>query len=294
LSRSLAREPLFISLYRLPNKLYNIFMKNILIIEDDKFLGDVLLERFNKEGFKTILSRDGREGLGLIKKLKPNLVLLDIILPTLNGYEILEAKTKDSEIKDIPVIIISNSGQPVELSRVLDLGVKDYFVKAQFSPDEVMAKVKDFMSDSPVSNLDTTTLQKSNKTTNHLTGKKIMWIEDDAFLGDIITRKLSAENAHLVYSKDAEDALPKVESEMPDVIVMDILLPGMSGFELLEKIKANPKTKNIPVVLLSNLSQQGDIEKGKSLGAELFLVKAAMKLDDIMFEIKKTLKPSHN
>src|SRR3989344_2487677 len=116
---------------------YNSGMKNILIIEDDVFLGDVLLEKFKKEGFEAHLSRDGAEGLAEMKKFKPDLILLDIILPTMNGYEILEAKQKDPEIEKIPVIIISNSGQPVEINRALALGVKDYFIKAQFDPEEV-------------------------------------------------------------------------------------------------------------------------------------------------------------
>ena len=109
-------------------------MKKVLLIEDDVFLGDVLLEKLKKEDYDAHISRDGAEGLEKIKELKPDLVLLDIILPTMNGYEILEAKLKDPSIAKIPVIIISNSGQPVEINRALTLGVKDYFIKAQFDP----------------------------------------------------------------------------------------------------------------------------------------------------------------
>jgi len=123
-------------------------MESILIIEDDIFLGDVLLARLKKEGFKADLSRGGADGLNKIKELKPDLVLLDIILPGMNGYEILEAKQKDPDIEKIPVIIVSNSGQPVEIDRALELGAKDYLVKAQFDLEEVMAKVKHFLNKS--------------------------------------------------------------------------------------------------------------------------------------------------
>ena len=123
--------------------------KKILVIEDDLFLGEVLLKKLKNEGYETTLARDGAEGLKKISDIKPDLVLLDIILPSMNGYEILEAKFKDDAIKNIPVIIISNSGQPVEISRVLSLGVKDYLIKAQFDPEEVISKVRQQLGNEP-------------------------------------------------------------------------------------------------------------------------------------------------
>ncbi len=264
-------------------------MKNILIIEDDIFLGDVLLEKFKKEGFSPHLSRDGAEGLGKIKELKPDLILLDIILPTMNGYEILEAKQKDPEIKKIPVIIISNSGQPVEINRALALGVKDYFIKAQFDPEEVMVKVRAFLKKNGGQESDITIDSSSKASSGQLAGKKIMWVEDDTFLSDIIARKLVAEKCVLVHTKDAEEALSLVETEMPDVILLDILLPGMNGFELLEKLKSNPKLKDIPIILLTNLGQESDVEKGKRLGANRFLIKATLKLDEVIGQIEEVI-----
>ena len=123
-----------------------------------------------------------------------------------------------------------------------------------------------------------------------LKGKKIMWVEDDSFLSDIIARKLSVYGCVLVSARDGEQALSIVEKEIPDIILLDILLPGMSGFELLEKLKSNEKIKNIPVIILSNLSQKSDIEKGKELKAERFLVKATLTLDEIMRQIGEILE----
>ncbi len=85
-------------------------MQKILIIEDDKFLGDVLLQKLISDGFDTKLIKDGNLAINEIKEFQPDLILLDILLPNFNGYEILEEKQKDESIKDIPVIILSNSG----------------------------------------------------------------------------------------------------------------------------------------------------------------------------------------
>lgn len=259
--------------------------KRILIIEDDVFLGDVLMRKLNNEGYETYLARDGKEGMGKLRQLKPDLLLLDIVLPSMNGYEILEEKVKDKDVEPIPVIIISNSGQPVEINRVLALGVKDYLIKAQFSPEEVLVKVHAQLEGESVSHVAKGTVSAHTA----LSGKKIMWVEDDKFLSDLISRKLSSVDCVMLHSTNGEDALALLEKETPDIILLDILLPGMNGFEVLEKLKANQKTRNVPVILLSNLGQQGDIEKAEKLGAKKFLIKATVTLDEILAEIKKAL-----
>lgn len=116
-----------------------------------------------------------------------------------------------------------------------------------------------------------------------------MWVEDDAFLSDVIAKKLSSEKAILFHTANGEEAFPMAEKEMPDIILLDILLPGMDGFEILRQLKKSEKTRSIPVILFSNLGQREDIDKGKDLGAVKFLVKATVTLDEIVGEIKNTL-----
>ncbi len=266
-------------------------MKKILIIEDDKFLGDVLNQKLTNEGYQTVIVRDGALGLEKIESFDPDLVLLDIILPNMNGYEILEAKIKNPKISKIPVIIISNSGQPVEISRALSLGVKDYLIKAQFDPDEVLAKVRtqflkeknDLESAAFLSDV------KNKENTSNLESKKVLWVEDDQFLNDIIARKLSATKCVFFQASEGEEALRMIVKEMPDIVMLDIVLSGMDGFEILRRIKTDPKIKHIPVILLSNLGQPADIEKGKNLGAARFLVKATVTPSEIIDQIKEVI-----
>ncbi|PIZ89422.1 MAG: response regulator, partial [Candidatus Nealsonbacteria bacterium CG_4_10_14_0_2_um_filter_37_10] len=87
------------------------------------------------------VARDGEEGLKTMKEIKPDLILLDIIMPKMGGLEVMEEMAKDEGIKDIPVIVISNSGQPVELDRAQKLGAKDWLIKTEFDPQEVVDKV---------------------------------------------------------------------------------------------------------------------------------------------------------
>ena len=127
-----------------------------------------------------------------------------------------------------------------------------------------------------------------------LAGKKIMWVEDDKYLNDIISRKFAAEECQLVHASDGESALAMVEKEMPDIILLDILLPRMDGYSVLEKLKSMPAVSHIPVLILSNLGQKSDVEKGKALGAEKFIVKATLSLDEIIQETSNILKAKEN
>lgn len=117
-------------------------MKKILIIEDEEVLLGLIRRKLNQEGYQVDIAKDGQEGLEKMKESKPDLILLDIIMPKMGGFEIMEKVSKDEKLKNIPIIIISNSGQPVELERAKKLGVKDWLIKTDFDPQEVVDKVK--------------------------------------------------------------------------------------------------------------------------------------------------------
>lgn len=116
---------------------------------------------------------------------------------------------------------------------------------------------------------------------------KVLTVEDDLFLKELLAGKLSGGEFDVSYASNGEEALELANSFMPDIILLDILLPGMSGYEILEKLKADENTASIPVVILSNFGQPEDIEKGKSLGAADFLVKANNTLDAIVEKIRE-------
>jgi CheY-like chemotaxis protein len=120
--------------------------------------------------------------------------------------------------------------------------------------------------------------------------KKILIIEDEKFLRNLVKRKLSVEGFVVVESIDGEEGLKKVKEEKPDLILLDLVLPEIDGFEVLTRIKKDPSTSLIPVVILSNLGQKEEIQKGLALGAVDFLVKAYFTPDQILEKIKRVLK----
>jgi len=119
--------------------------KKILIIEDDKFLRELISRKLGNEDFETLEAVDGEEGIKKIKEEKPDLILLDLILPSIDGFEVLSRMKEDPNLSSIPVIILSNLGQKEEVERGLKLGAVDYLIKAHFTPGEIIEKIKNIL-----------------------------------------------------------------------------------------------------------------------------------------------------
>ncbi len=121
--------------------------KTILLVEDDEFLAELYGTKLGLEGYEVLLANDGEKGLKMIKDKKPHLILLDIILPKMDGFEILKAMRSEKSVKDIPVILLTNLSQKDEVKKGLDLGAKDYLIKAHFMPSEVVKKIKETLGE---------------------------------------------------------------------------------------------------------------------------------------------------
>ena len=117
-------------------------MRKILIVEDDKFLRDLISKKLTSEGFDIVAAIDGEQGLTMAKESNPDLILLDLILPGIDGFEVLTRLKADNVTAKAPVIILSNLGQREDVERGLKLGANDYLVKAHFTPNEIVEKIK--------------------------------------------------------------------------------------------------------------------------------------------------------
>lgn len=115
--------------------------KKILLVEDEEIMINLLQRKLTQEGYELSVARDGIEGLNKVKQDKPDLILLDVVMPKMGGFELMAELNKDQKLRKVPVIIISNSGQPVEIGRAKELGACDWLVKTEFDPKEVIEKV---------------------------------------------------------------------------------------------------------------------------------------------------------
>jgi CheY-like chemotaxis protein len=254
--------------------------EKILIALSDTSLASVLSQKLNQEGYSTIVADDGEDTLKKMQSQNPDLALIDLVLSGKNGYDVLNEKTLDRFITKIPVIVISNSGMPIEMRKLPSTPtIKDYIVKAHVEPMDVVEKV------SAIFNHPYNPHTDENKTIKLKVGKKILWVEDDKFLTSILVKKFQLAGHNVRHAENGDEAISMLKEEIPDIILLDIFLSGMNGFDILQKIKMDEKTRKIPIIMLSNTSKESDIVKAKTLGANKFLVKAAVSLDEIIKEV---------
>ncbi|MEK7564628.1 MAG: response regulator [Patescibacteria group bacterium] len=117
----------------------------ILLVEDDPFLLDMYSTKFKEVGFDVSIAQDGEMAIVKSKEILPDLILLDVVLPKKDGFEVLKVLKSDSETAKIPVVMLTNLGLDSDVKRGLELGAQSYIIKAHFTPTEVVAKVKDIL-----------------------------------------------------------------------------------------------------------------------------------------------------
>lgn len=257
--------------------------KKVVLIEDNLFLSDIITKKLNFHGATVNRFSNGLEGLAGVRKEMPDLLLLDIAMPVMNGYEVLQVMHAEKLTEKIPVIVISNSGQPVEIERVKQLGVKDYLVKANFEPNEVLKKVFAVMN---IDGGDATTGKLGNVEAEY-TGPKVMIVEDDPLLRNLLSVKLAKAHCPHMFSSDGSEAVDLIRQYQPKIIILDLMLPGKTGFEILQELKTDNGLKDIPVVIFSNKSSETEKGKAKELGAVDYFVKAMTDLGEFVEQLKK-------
>jgi DNA-binding response OmpR family regulator len=261
--------------------------KKILVIEDEDSLLMAIKAKLELEGYEVLSADNGEEGEKLLKKEHPDLLLLDILLPKRDGFEVMRDLVKEG-VK-LPIIIISNSGQPVEIERAKKLGAVDYLVKADFSPSEVVEKVKKIIKPNVVESEE----KNANVSQPGSQKIKVLIIEDDEFLRGVISQKLEKEGFETEAVVDAREAFESFKTKKPHIILLDLILPGMDGYEFLSRIKKNPDLSAIPVIVLSNLGEGEDIDRARNLGAADYLVKANFTPSEIVEKLRKALRKGY-
>jgi len=124
-----------------------------------------------------------------------------------------------------------------------------------------------------------------------LAGKHLLWVEDDKFLGSIILKRMREYKCEVFLAKNGDEAFSYLSkgNQLPSIIILDLILPGMSGFDILKKIREDQNLSVVPILILSNLNQPADIERAKILGAQKFIVKASVSLDEIIRNVESLI-----
>jgi signal transduction histidine kinase/DNA-binding response OmpR family regulator len=203
--------------------------RRVLVIEDDYQFSNLLALYLRQEGFVPIQHYSGLGVLERVREVGPALITLDVMLPERSGWEVLRAIKSDPQIADIPILVIT---VVEERERALSLGATDYLAK-------------------PVRLEDLRVLLKRLMSRHVARVTKVLIVEDDPEMVLLLRAMLPAQQYTVLSAYDSQEGLTLAREEHPDVILLDLMLPGMDGFEVVEKLRADVDTENIPVIVLT-------------------------------------------
>lgn len=274
--------------------------KKILIIEDEESLVDLYRLKFEQEGFSVVTSSDGPAGLEAARKELPDLILLDILLPGMDGYQVLESLKKDENTKELDVFFLSNLVQNGEIKKGIEAGAKQYLIKSSLTPSQLVEKVKNYF------NLDSAG-QEANKLSGgsasaqpepaiQAGGKtyKILLVEDNEQLIEMYLHQFIKQGLSVEVAKNGAWGLKLAKKIKFDAIILDMVMPALDGYGAIKKLREEMDTESIPIVILSNSAQDKDIEKAKRAGASAYFLKSSITPTQITKEIFKLLKQQNN
>ena len=236
--------------------------KTILIIDDDPTVSELIKRQLLRDSYNVVVANNGKEGIELARKIKPNLITLDILMPEMDGWSVLRTLKADPEVSKIPVVMASILD---EKNKGFSLGAAD-FVSKPIEKERLISSIQ-------------TLIGKSENL-------KICIIEDDDNLRFTIKEILEKQGNIIIDASNGKDALSKLNKEntLPDIILLDLMMPVMNGFEFLNQIK-NTKIKSIPILVLTG----ADLDDKDKLFLNNETEKVIQKTDETLFSITEEI-----
>lgn len=239
---------------------------SIIIVEDDPMISEIYERKFKDEGFDVSMAGSGDQALEIAKKKHVDVVLSDLIMPKMDGFELIRNLRGGEYDPNIKIIISSNLSQLEDRDKAQKLGANGFVVKAENTPGELVDKIKGYLHEFRE--------QKKNeyRRANNITennGKKILMIEDEDVFIDMYGGKLKQEGFAVDAAKTGEEGIRMAQEGHYDAAIVDMIIPGMTGADVIEKLKADNRTKDLPIVAYS-ASEVGDVvDRAASFGVKV-------------------------
>ncbi len=234
----------------------------VLVIDDDPIVHETIAKQL-RQGYNVLTLNDSRRAVDLVREANPAVVILDVMMPHQDGWEVLKALKSDPETQNIPVVICSVI---TEQKLALSLGASDYLVKP-VNPQALRRVIERF---SPP-------------------GGKVLAVDDDLDALEIIRRMLGGLSYQVITALDGPKGLSLAVEQLPDVIVLDLMMPGLSGFEVLAELRENPKTYNLPVVVVTAKDLTSAEREKLQAGAAVLLQKGQFTAEEFNNTVRRAI-----
>ncbi|MCD4781829.1 MAG: response regulator [Candidatus Omnitrophica bacterium] len=265
--------------------------ETILVIDDEPINIEALSVSLIAHNYRVISAQDGVSGLKIMREKKPDVVILDVMMPGMDGFEFCEIVKKDETVKNIPIIFLTARVTRADKLRGFNTGADEYMVKP-FDVEELMARMqvllrrrshvpkakekkKEVVSAEYKLKQDEEILKEEPRGR----GEMILVIDDEPINIEVLDGRLTLNNYKVIAACDGVEGLRIAREKMPELIILDLMMPKMTGYEFCKAIKSDDRLKNIPLIMLSAKDAIVDKLYGYNLGADDYMTKPLNKTD---------------
>jgi len=265
-----------------------------MVVEDDPMLVEIYEKKLTSSGFEVKVVTSGKAVKDEAIAWKPELILLDVVLPDMDGFEILEMVKKEDEIAEIPIYIFSNLSAKEDIERATSLGAAGFLTKSNFTPSQLAEELQKILGHERViekaDSASPETAVQPKSEVKESNGKKVLIIEDEDIFIEMFGDKLKQEGFEVVSAKNGKWGLKEAEQGGFDCVLLDMMMPAMNGFEAIQELRANVITKNLPIIILSNSALDSEVKKALDLGADAYHIKTQVTPGEVAEEVKELIK----
>jgi len=238
----------------------------VLVVEDDADARALIVRTLERSGYETVAASSGPEAIELARRVRPGVITLDVMLPEMDGWQVLSELKNDPALAEIPVVMVSVVD---DRTRAYSLGAADYLTKP-VDRDRLVQVVRHYLSAG---------------------SREALVVEDDAGQRILLRNVLEHEGWHVEEAENGAAALLRMKARSPNLILLDLMMPEMDGFEFVAALKNEPEWSEIPVVVLT--ARDVTIEDRKRLNGRVqrVLAKSALDVDAFLAEIRRVLEP---
>jgi DNA-binding response OmpR family regulator len=249
-------------------------MTRIVIVEDDPMISEIYKKKFSEAKFEVFTATTGEEVLNLAKKEKVDVILLDLIMPKMDGFEVTKNLRSGQYDPNIKIIIFSNLNQTEDKEKAMDLGANGFIAKSNYNPSELVAEVERLSNQLEEQKKNEKRIENQENGNEKEEGKKrILMIEDEEVFLDMFGGKLKQDGFSVTFAKNGAWGFREALKGNFDLFIVDMIMPTMNGEEIVAKIKMEEAIKNIPVIMLSASIDKAAIKEIRKLDIEGFFLK---------------------
>ncbi|HEX7586015.1 MAG TPA: response regulator [Patescibacteria group bacterium] len=265
-------------------------MAKVVIVEDDPMISEIYQKKFTDAGFEVSAVTAGDQVLSLAKAEKVDIILLDLIMPKMDGFEVIRRLRDGSYDPNIKIIVTSNLSSREDQDKALKLGANGFVAKSDYSPSELVDQVKRLTNQYSEQKKNEAKLNGSGGESK-MKGKKkrILMIEDEEIIIDMFGEKLKQDGYDVVFARNGAWGVKEALKGNFDLYIIDMMMPAMTGEEMVTRLKMEEETKDVPTIMLSASVEDQYVRKMEELGISVFFGKTQITPSELSNKVEELL-----